>query len=64
MNRIRNPNRKDNFFIDGYKDLGWQNGWKAKYVEVEGKKKFDGYENQPEFEDCRKLKHNRREIDN
>ena len=64
MKLMRNPMYQNNFKIDGHKDLGWQNGWIAKFKEENGKRLFDGYENQPEFQNCRILKHPTREIDN
>ena len=62
----RNPNHKDNFGIQGYKDLGWQNEWKTKPLEHDkkGNPIFVGYEDQPEYENCNKLGHQTRRIDN
>ena len=57
----RNPNHQPNFKIPGYKNLGWLNNWKRKPRE---QNKICGYENQPEYENCRKLGHRTREINN
>jgi hypothetical protein len=63
--RQANPNHQKNFQIEGYKDLGWQNGWTPKFEHDDnGNKKFTGYHNQPEYSDCRQLGHKTREIDN
>ena len=64
--RQLNPKHQKNFQIEGYKDLGWQNGWKALYsYDDNGKAKFIGeYQDQGEYNLCKALKHKRREIDN
>ena len=65
MRTARNPNHKSPFAIEGYVDLGWQNGWKSKYkLNDEGKRRFDGYDDQPEYTACREAKHETRDIDN
>lgn len=56
----RNPKHENNFKIEGYKNLGWQNSWKSVYED----KKFVGFMDQPEYNKCRELGHKTREIDN
>ena len=69
----RNPNHKDNFTIEGYKDLGWMNSWQHVYFDKDHNVTTDpalvktfGYltEDYPEYGKCRDAKHKTREVDN
>ena len=64
--RQANPKHQKNFQIEGYKDLGWQNGWSALFhFNDDGKEVFSGeYDDQLEHNLCRAKKHETREIDN
>ena len=69
----RNPNHNKIPDIDGYKDLGWQNGWNHVYFDKDRNVTTDkskqvafGYleEDYPEYGKCQRLRHQHREIDN
>lgn len=65
METPRNPRHNADHGTDGYRDLGWQNEWRARFKTTEsGIKALDGYDDQPEFNACREAKHKKREIDN
>lgn len=71
---FRETNKKDssyNYTANGYKFLGWQNGWKNVYFDEDGnvtddpkKRKSFGYltSDYPEYGLCRDLKHRRIEV--
>ena len=71
---FRKKHAKDanyNYQKNGYKFLGWQNGWKHVYFDEKGnvttdasKKKSFGYlkEDYPEYGNCRELKHRTIEV--
>lgn len=65
MGMTRNANHKSPFTIEGYKDLGWQNGWTAIMEEKDGRRLFSGkFEGQPEFNACKEKGHDKRRVDN
>ncbi|KKN77251.1 hypothetical protein LCGC14_0362290 [marine sediment metagenome] len=59
-----NPNHKSPFVIEGYKDLGWQNGWTPIWDDTRETSKLVGYEGQDEFNACKKAEHKKRDVDN
>ena len=72
---MRTPNNPDHgkLSLPGYKDLGWQNGWKHVYFDENNqittdrsKAKYAGYteEDYPEYGACKRLKHKTRNFDN
>jgi hypothetical protein len=66
MIRAKNPHHQKNFQIEGYEDLGWQNGWKPMFlIDEDNKTTFSGqYEGQDKYNICRIKGHKTREVDN
>lgn len=72
MYRVRNP-KHNQLKLDGYKDLGWQNGWTVVYLDKDGKPTTDSNEiksftylkdEHPEYAACRDEKHKLENYDN
>lgn len=70
--RQENP-KHGKLSLPGYKDLGWQNGWKHVYFDENdqvtpdrSKAKYAGYteEDYPEYGKCKRLKHKHENYDN
>ena len=69
MTLARNEKHGKDMGTAGYKDLGWQNGWKYFLVEKDGRQVMGGYEDQPEYTACAEARHtiksgDKREYDN
>lgn len=70
---FKEQHKKDknyNYVENGYKFLGWQNGWKHEYFDEDGTlcsvsgkpRKSFGYVGTPEYNNCMNLKHRKIEV--
>ena len=68
---LHNKDKNYDYNTNGYKFLGWQNGWKQVYFDIDGnittdetKRKSFGYTEKyyPEYANCHKSKHKRIEV--